>query len=78
MRGGGRREAWGRAPTAVSGRILSGRAPYAGRVARTITEAMAEGPVVLDGGLATQLEVQGRDLVLDPVGLVEPLRGQIT
>ncbi|SEP83854.1 homocysteine S-methyltransferase [Microlunatus flavus] len=31
-------------------------------MARTITEAVTEGPVVLDGGLATQLEAQGRDL----------------
>lgn len=36
--------------------------PTLARVARTITEAMADGPVVLDGGLATQLEAQGRDL----------------
>jgi homocysteine S-methyltransferase len=39
---------------------------YAGRVAhgvaRTFAEAVADGPLVLDGGLATQLEAQGRDL----------------
>jgi homocysteine S-methyltransferase len=29
---------------------------------RTFVEALADGPIVLDGGLATQLETQGRDL----------------
>ena len=31
-------------------------------MARTFAEALAEGPLVLDGGLATQLEAQGEDL----------------
>ncbi|MGI3785721.1 MAG: homocysteine S-methyltransferase [Janthinobacterium lividum] len=31
-------------------------------VSRTFVEALAEGPLVLDGGLATQLEAQGEDL----------------
>ncbi len=31
-------------------------------MSRTFTEALAEGPLVLDGGLATQLEAQGHDL----------------
>lgn len=31
-------------------------------VSRTFTEALAAGPLVLDGGLATQLEAQGEDL----------------
>ncbi|MGI3781739.1 MAG: homocysteine S-methyltransferase [Janthinobacterium lividum] len=31
-------------------------------VSRTFVEALAAGPLVLDGGLATQLEAQGRDL----------------
>ena len=31
-------------------------------VSRSFTEALAAGPLVLDGGLATQLEAQGRDL----------------
>ena len=29
---------------------------------RTFAEALAAGPLVLDGGLATQLEAQGEDL----------------
>jgi homocysteine S-methyltransferase len=33
-----------------------------GGVSRTFVEALSEGPLVLDGGLATQLEAQGRDL----------------
>jgi homocysteine S-methyltransferase len=31
-------------------------------VSRTFAEALAAGPLVLDGGLATQLEAQGKDL----------------
>lgn len=32
------------------------------RGSRRFADALAEGPIVLDGGLATQLEAQGRDL----------------
>src|SRR3954465_1174181 len=37
-------------------------APTLADVPRTFSQALAEGPLVLDGGLATQLEAQGRDL----------------
>ena len=36
--------------------------PVSSPAPRTFVEALAEGPLVLDGGLATQLEAQGRDL----------------
>ncbi|GAA3566214.1 homocysteine S-methyltransferase [Microlunatus spumicola] len=49
----------------VTGNASSDHA-YADRVThpapRSFTEALAEGPLVLDGGLATQLEASGRDL----------------
>ena len=50
--------------SAVVDRRISGpgSGPRLDGVARTFAEALAEGPLVLDGGLATQLEAQGHDL----------------
>lgn len=46
---------------AVDSQQKSGPPTLAG-VPRTFTDALAEGPLVLDGGLATQLEAAGHDL----------------
>ena len=48
--------------TANAPRLRAYPGPVSSPAPRTFVEALAEGPLVLDGGLATQLEAQGRDL----------------